>query len=222
MLVEIPNVLNATQLAAIRSVLQRCRYVDGIMSAGDNAARSKLNREVDSSSEQYHALNDVVMTSLVRHPVYLNAGLPLKTAAPIYARYTRGMHYGAHFDDPVMGSNPRYRADISITVFLSEPESYDGGDLCIETDFGEKRIKLPAGYAVMYPSSSRHSVATVTEGERLVAVTWVQSMVRDPEQRRILFNLCKVRERLTTSAGSDEYALLDESYTNLVRMWSEV
>jgi PKHD-type hydroxylase len=155
--------------------------------------------------------------------MYRSAALPLHVATPFYARYTTGMAYGAHIDDPVMGEGDRYRSDVSITVFLNPPEAYDGGELVIATSFGEREVKLPAGHAVLYPSSSRHRVAEVTRGERLVAVTWVQSLVRDPARRELLHELNRARERLLRhSPDAPETAQVDSAYVNLVRMWSEL
>jgi PKHD-type hydroxylase len=222
MLVKIPDVLNATEIDAVRSVLQQCDYVDGKLSAGINARKSKSNEEAAASDAQLEALNNVVMSRLVQHPVYLNAILPVKISMPIYARYTNGMSYGYHVDDPVMGGTARYRSDVSITVFLSEPDDYDGGELCIETSYGHQQIKLPAGHAILYPSSSRHAVEPVTRGERLVAIAWVQSMVRSPEQRQILFQLYQARDQLSNAPTGTAFQHLDDSYTNLVRMWAEI
>jgi PKHD-type hydroxylase len=145
-------------------------------------------------------------------------------AAPYYARYTAGMRYGDHVDDPIMGTDGQlYRSDVSITVFLNEPSAYDGGELAISTPFGEQLVKLPPGDAVMYPSSSRHRVAEVTRGERLVAVTWLQSLVRDPARRELLHELNTVRERLLAAdAESEDAKLVNKSYVNLVRMWGDV
>jgi PKHD-type hydroxylase len=163
------------------------------------------------------------MGSLVKHPVFRSAAMPLKTAAPYYARYNAGMSYGAHVDDPVMGQGELYRSDLSVTVFLCEPDSYDGGELCIKTDFGDQQIKLPAGDAVLYPSSSIHRVAEVTRGERLVAVSWIQSMVRSPEQRALLHKLNQARETLLQERpDAPETEQVNHSYINLVRMWSDV
>ena len=164
------------------------------------------------------------MGKLVQHPVYLAAALPLRIAAPYYARYTSGMQYGNHVDDPVMGPpGQRYRSDLSITVFLNNPGDYDGGELVINTSFGEQTVKLNAGDAVMYPSSSTHRVNQVTRGERLVAVTWLQSSVRDPSQRELLYRLHQARELLLANAqGKQETELVSNAYVNLVRMWSEV
>jgi len=222
MLVKIPDVLNATEIDAVRSVLHQCQYVDGKLSAGINAQKYKRNEEAATNDEQLEALNNVVMSRLVQHPVYLNAILPFKISMPIYARYTSGMSYGYHVDDPVMGGTARYRSDVSITVFLSDPDDYDGGELSIETSYGKQQIKLPAGHAILYPSSSRHAVEPVTRGERLVAVAWVQSMVRNPEQRQILFQLYQARDQLSNVPDGKAFLHLDDSYTNLVRMWADI
>jgi PKHD-type hydroxylase len=222
MLVKIPDVLNPTEIDAVRSVLHQCDYADGKLSAGINAQMYKSNEEAAASDEQFEALNSVVMSRLVQHPVYLNAILPVKISMPIYARYTSGMSYGYHVDDPVMGGTARYRSDVSITVFLSDPDDYDGGELSIETSYGHQQIKLPAGHAILYPSSSRHAVEPVTRGERLVAIAWVQSMVRSPEQRQILFQLYQARDQLSNASTSKAFQHLDDSYTNLVRMWAEI
>ena len=222
MLIKIPDILDSTQLAAVRSVLHQSKFIDGKLSAGDNARIQKTNEELAATEDQLDALNSVVMTRLVQQPIYLNSALPAKISLPIYARYTSGMSYGPHIDDPVMGGTSRYRSDISITIFLSNPEDYDGGELCIETDFGNSEIKLPAGHAVLYPSSSRHAVNPVTRGERLVAIAWVQSMVRNAEQRRILFQLSQAREQLKSQSQRAIYQQIDDSYVNLVRMWAEV
>ncbi len=223
MLIEIPGILDTSQLAAVQSVLDQCQFTDGKLSAGVNALKKKDNEEIDANEDRLDALNSVVMTQLVQHPVYLNSALPAKISLPIYARYTRGMSYGRHIDDPVMGgASSRYRSDISITIFLNNPGDYDGGELCIETPFGDNQIKLPAGHAVLYPSSSRHEIKPVTRGERLVAIAWVQSMVRSAEQRQILFQLSQAREQLKSQSESSAYLQIDDSYTNLVRMWAEV
>ena len=222
MLIKIPDILDSTQIAAVQSVLHQCKFIDGKLSAGDNARIHKANEELAASEDQLDALNSVVMTQLVRQPIYLNSTLPAKISLPIYARYTSGMSYGRHIDDPVMGGTSRYRSDVSITIFLSNPDDYDGGELCIETTFGNTEIKLPAGHAVLYPSSSRHAVNPVTRGERLVAIAWVQSMVRSPEQRQILFQLSQARDQLKSQSESGAYQQIDDSYVNLVRMWAEV
>lgn len=223
MLLPIPQVLNQNQLANVRQLLATARFVDGTTSAGMAARRVKNNEEMAGDAEQLDPLNSIIMGSLVRHPVYRNGALPHRIATPYYARYTPGMAYGDHVDDPVMGPGPRYRSDIAITIFLSDSESYDGGELVIRTSFGNKEVKLPAGDGIMYPASSLHHVAAVTRGERLVAVTWVQSLVRDPERRELLYELNLAREKLLEAQpGTDETARVNTAYVNLVRMWAEV
>ena len=224
MLLQIPSVLTQDQLDAVRKILATANFVDGKLSAGMAAKRVKHNEELDRNAKQMEILNNIVMGSLVQHPVYRSGALPLRVAAPFYARYTPGMSYGDHLDDPIMGSEGLlYRTDVSITIFLNEPEDYDGGELVIRTPFGSNQIKLSAGHAVMYPSSSLHHVAEVTRGERLVAVTWVQSLVRDPAKRELLHGLNEARETMLKSAPeAAETAKVDAAYMNLVRMWGDI
>jgi len=226
MLLHIPNVLNRNDLNMVHAMLQKARFVDGRLSAGMAAQRVKNNQEVSRDDTQIlQQLNNIVMGKLVQNPTYLNGALPLRIATPFYARYGQGMTYGDHVDDPVMGPGPgqQYRSDLSITVFLNPPEDYEGGELVIRTDFGDRKVKLPAGDAVMYPSSSIHHVAEISSGERIVAVTWLQSMIREPQKRELLYELNQAREKLLKSAPqSEETKQVDRSYVNLVRMWSEL
>ncbi len=224
MLYRIPQVLDNTQLGQVREILSRARFVDGRLSAGMAARRVKQNEELDPAAVDLAALNRMVMGPLVSHPTFKSAGLPHRVAVPFYARYSPGMHYGDHVDDPVMGpAGGRYRSDVSVTVFLSDQQDYDGGELAIQTTFGTQAVKLPAGDAVLYPSSSLHHVAEISRGERLVAVTWVQSMVRDPARRDLLHDLNQARERLLEERPeAQETGRVDRSYVNLVRMWADV
>jgi PKHD-type hydroxylase len=223
MLTIIEAVLNSKQLDVAHRVIGSGKFVDGRSSAGKAAGRVKHNQELSLDEQQFRDLNNLVMGSLVRHPVYRSAAMPLRVAAPYYARYTPGMAYGLHVDDPVMGQGELYRSDVSATIFLNPPEAYDGGELVIQTAFGEQRVKLAAGDAVIYPSSSLHRVAEVTRGERLVAVTWIQSMVRDPDKRALLHELNQARETLLEERpDAAETDRVNHSYINLVRMWSEL
>ena len=227
MLVTLPEILDEDRLGLVRGILDGGRFADGRASAGEQARRDKHNEELVPDDEQAAQLNRVVMGSLVRHPVYLNAGLPHRVAVPYYSRYREGMRYGPHVDDPVMGSGPdprtRYRCDLAITVFLSRREEYEGGELVVHTEFGPRNVKLPAGDGVMYPASSLHEVCQVTRGERLAAVTWVQSMVPDAGRRELLYQLWLAREDLRRQAPeADSTRRVDRSYLNLVRMWSRV
>ena len=222
MLVKIPDLLTPLQLEALCSVLRQSQFVDGKLSAGKNARLEKNNQELATNEDDYTALNNVVMTELVRHPSYLQTAMPAKICAPIYARYTTGMAYGGHIDDPIMGpANSRYRSDISISIFLNGPQEYEGGELCIETPQGSTEIKLPAGHAILYPSTSYHSVNKVTSGERLVAVCWVQSYIRRGDQREILVQLDRARESLADDVNSLAYQQVNLGYANLYRMWAE-
>lgn len=223
MLVVVPEVLNAGQIRDVRAFLDKATFVDGKLSAGRTARRVKFNQELDADTARLEQLNQAVMGTLLQHPQYQAAVLPARVATPYYARYTKGMRYGDHVDDPVMGPpGGQYRSDVSTTLFLSGPDEYTGGELVIRTSYGDQRIKLDAGTAVTYPSASLHHVAEVTDGVRLVAVTWAQSLVRDPDKRALLYELYLAREALlNTRPESDEATRVDHSYVNLMRMWAE-
>lgn len=224
MLLEIPELLNSAQLEKIHQTLEGADFIDGTRSAGLAAARVKHNQELAAQPKRQELLARILMASLGEHPAFRFGALPHRVAEFIIARYQPGMTYGAHIDDPVMGANgPRFRTDVSLTVFLNAPEGYDGGELTIRTSFGERQVKLPAGHAVLYPSSSLHWIAPVTRGERLVALTWVQSYVRDPARRELLYELNQAREYLLTQAPEAEHtAQVDRSYNNLLRLWAEL
>lgn len=224
MLVEIPALLSKKKLDEIHTLIAAAKFVDGKLSAGMMAQRVKNNDEIASDAAQLQRLNNLVMGPLVNHPIFQNAVLPHRVATPFFARYNEKQHYGEHIDDPVMGPmGQRYRSDVSITVFLSEPGSYVGGELRIQTRFGSQDVKLHAGSAVLYPSSSLHQVMPVTEGTRLVAVTWAQSMIRDPQKRELLYELQQARESLLTDKpDANVTKQVDHSYVNLVRMWADI
>jgi len=222
MLLIIKDVLNQNQLKVISTLLKNADFVDGKLSAGKEAVKVKNNVELAQQSPLHDQLNQMVMPSLLQHVEYQASVFPLKVATPFYARYKKGMEYGFHVDDPVMGPlQSRYRSDISTTIFLND--DYEGGELIIKTAFGEQSINLSAGDAVVYPSSSLHKVSEVTKGERLVAVTWAQSMVKDNTQREILYELGQARELLLDkNPNQDETSKVSNVYANLVRRWSEV
>jgi PKHD-type hydroxylase len=224
MLVTIPKVLNKEDISVIQDLMATANFHQGTASAGSEAIRVKNNHEMFISEVETQRLNNLVMGKLVQNPTYIAAAFAKRIAAPFYAKYTEGMHYGNHIDDPVMGpANQRYRTDVSITIFLNDPDAYDGGELIISTAFGEQKVKLNAGDVVMYPSSSTHQVAEVTSGERLVAVTWLQSTIRDPARREILYNLSQARETMIkTVPESAELEQVSNSYVNLLRMWSDI
>jgi PKHD-type hydroxylase len=224
MLLIVPGVLKPDELALARSWLARARFVDGKASAGAAARRVKHNLEAERGAAELGRLDAMVMGNLSRHPVYRGGALPLHAATPLYIRYQPGMTYGEHLDDPIMGGDGlMYRSDVAVTVFLNAPEEYDGGELVIRTPAGDQVVKSAAGDAVLYPAGTIHRVNPVTRGERLVAVTWVQSLVRDAARRELLYGLNLAREKLLASApGAEETAQVNAAYVNLIRMWSEL
>ncbi len=224
MLLLIKQVLDQRQLVEVQTLLKNAEFVDGKFSAGQEASAVKYNQELSPQSPLHRRLNAVVMGALVQNQQYQQAVLPLRVATAFYARYEVGMGYGFHVDDPVMGPMAgRYRSDVSTTVFLNDGSDYEGGELVIQTSFGEQCIKGNAGDAVVYPSSSWHKVADIQSGTRLVAVTWAQSMVKDPNQRELLYQLAQARQGLLEKLPqSEETAKVSTVYANLVRQWSEV
>ena len=224
MLVEIEGLLQSAQLNKIDEVLSRANFVNGQLTAGKAASRVKNNEELKGEPQQMELLIRILTSALAHNSTFRSAVLPYRMADPIFARYQQGMTYGDHVDDPLMGlSGQRFRSDVAMTIFLRDPESYEGGELVVRTTFGEKRVKLKAGSAVIYPSSSLHHVAEVTAGERMVALAWIQSYVRDPAQRELLYELDLAREHLMkTSPDAPTTGLVDKSYANLLRMWGDV
>ena len=224
MLLIVRGVLKPDELALARSWLTRARFVDGKASAGAAARRVKHNLEAGRGAGELERLDEMVMGNLSRHPVYRGGALPLHAATPLYIRYRPGMNYGDHLDDPIMGGDGlMYRSDVAVTVFLNAPEEYDGGELVIRTAAGDQVVKSAAGDAVLYPAGTIHRVNPVTRGERLVAVTWVQSLVRDAARRELLYGLNLAREKLLASApGAEETAQVNAAYVNLIRMWSDL
>ncbi|MBC8212621.1 MAG: Fe2+-dependent dioxygenase [Gammaproteobacteria bacterium] len=223
MLASIDHLISAQNLTKIRQLLQDSPFVDGRLSAGMMARGVKNNQEMNPQSSHFNELNELVMGNLVRHPKFKAVVWPKRVAAPFYVRYEQGMAYGEHVDDPIMGQGELYRTDVSTTIFLSDPEDYEGGELTIMDSYGERQIKLQAGSAVMYPSHSRHYVAPVTSGVRLVAVTWSQSTVRDPAKREMLYELNQAREMLYKELPNSEATRkISATFNNLVRRWVEL
>lgn len=223
MLLEIPQLLNQAQLDKIHELLAPARFVDGKLTAGRVASQVKHNEELAQEPEILQRLYRIVMASVGHSETFRSAVLPARVADFIFARYQPGMRYGDHVDDPIMGQGPKFRTDVSMTIFLNDPGAYDGGELVIRTPFGEQKVKLPAGHAVVYPSASVHRVAEVTRGERLVALTWIQSFVRDAARRELLYELDQSRQHLLrVDPESDVSKNVDRSYVNLLRMWAEL
>jgi len=225
MLLQIKNVIDAEQLMVIRGALDSASFIDGASTAGKQAAKVKLNSEIEQNSELGQKLAKIIVGNLYANQQFKDACLPHKIAQPIFSRYQKGMEYGEHIDDPVMGDHARLRCDVAMTLFLNEPTEYEGGELSIRTNFGKQEIKLNAGDLVLYPASSLHAVNEIKSGFRQVAVTWVQSMIADPSQRELLYDLSQARNELLFGEHTINDRVIkqvDHSYTNLVRMWSQV
>lgn len=224
MLLHIPEVLTKTQVAQLRGALDAGVWLDGAKTAGPLAAEAKHNLQFSTESLDYPALSQSIITALEKHPLFVSAALPQRLLPPMFNRYADGNTYGNHVDNAIQmdrRNNERLRTDISVTVFLSEPEDYAGGELMIEDTYGSHEVKLPAGDAIIYPSSSLHRVEPVTAGERVASFLWVQSLVRDAWQRGMLFNLDMNLIKLRSQVGNtDEIVALTGHYHNLLRQWS--
>ena len=223
MIVCMQGVLTARELDALRHEAQRLPFVPGTETAGTRARRVKRTEQISQNTSERKVLHDIVMGALGRSRDFKRAVLPSRIRPPVFLRYREGMSYGNHVDSPLMGPIlARDRSDVSLTLFISDIDDYDGGELVMNDAFGSHKVKLAAGSAVAYPSTSLHQVTPVTRGERLVAVTWVQSYVRDERQRQILWNLSKVKDRMNSvDVDAEETDLLHHAYANLVRMWAE-
>ncbi len=229
MLLHIPGILGAEEVARFRSELDAADWTDGRETVGAQGAQVKRNLQLPDASPLKQQLGQAVLNALGRSPLYFAAALPLRTVPPRFNRYEGGGHYGFHVDGSVMtiggshGQPPMsVRSDLSCTLFLCEPEEYEGGELIVHDTYGEHEVKLPAGDLILYPSSSLHRVAPVTRGARIASFFWVQSLVRDGQQRQMLFELDAAIQSLTQS-GADREALLrlTNVYHNLLRSWSE-
>lgn len=216
--------LSVSELDQLRTRYNAARFGDGRVTAGDIAAQVKRNLQLPANDADTAALTALVHSALGRNAKFISAALPLAISPLLFNRYVAGMEFGAHTDNAVrIDSAKPLRADISCTLFLSHPDEYQGGTLVIADVYGEQRIRLSAGSAVLYPSSSLHRVELVTAGVRDVAVFWVQSMVRDDAQRSILLELDRAIQNLRAhTPGSPEIAPLLGAYHNLLRMWAEV
>lgn len=225
MLLHVPNVLTPEQLRHVRAELDRADWTDGRQTVGAQGAQVKRNLQLPEASPVREALGRIILDALAQHPLYHAAALPLRTLAPRFNRYEGGGHYGYHVDGAVMAlpGGGQLRSDLSCTLFLAEPDEYDGGELVVNDTYGEHEAKLPAGDLLLYPSSSLHEVRPVTRGARLAAFFWIQSLVRDDGRRRLLFDLDVAIQSLTANPGNDRATLLSLTgvYHNLLRQWSE-
>ncbi len=225
MMLTIPDVLDAEQLRQCRAALEQATWADGRHTAGAQAARAKHNEQLPGSDPASVQIGNLILDLLGKHPQFIAGTLPLKVLPPAFNRYTGGGTYGHHIDNAVRnlpGTAHRVRTDISATLFFSEPDEYDGGELEVDDTYGTHSVKLPAGHLVLYPGSSLHRVTPVTRGTRLAAFFWVQSLVRRDDQRALLFELDGAIQRLTLDVpDSPELVRLTGVYHNLLRQWSD-
>jgi len=228
MLLQIPQVLKPDQLRFVREKLESAgdAWVDGRVTAGHQGAQVKRNLQINEQTPIALELGDFILAELERHPLFISATLPKHVYPPMFNLYQGGMEFGSHVDGAVRlvpGTRAKIRTDISVTLFLSEPDEYDGGELLVEDTYGVHSVKLAAGNMIVYPATSLHQVKPVTRGARLASFFWVQSMIRDDAQRTLLFDMDSAIQRLNQSSA-DAHALvqLTGSYHNLLRMWTDI
>lgn len=227
MLISIPDLLSDAEVAEARQVLDAADWTDGRDTAGAQSAEIKRNEQIPLDSPILPQLQQWLVARLTAHPLWMSAALPAQILPPMFNRYGGGQTFGTHVDNAIRvipGQGRQIRTDVSCTVFLSDPESYDGGELIVEGHYGAQSVKLPAGSAVVYPSTSLHQVTPVTRGHRVASFFWVQSMVRDAARREMLFDMDQNIQSLTPQLGANapELVSLSGLYHNLIRQWAEV
>jgi PKHD-type hydroxylase len=225
-LICIPDILTQEEVAHITATLSGAVWEDGRATAGVQSAMAKNNRQVRLDSPQGRDAGELILRRLATNPLFLSAALPKTIVPPLFNLYGPGETFGTHVDNAmriIPQTGERIRTDLSATLFLAEPDSYEGGELVIETPFGGQEIKLPAGHMVLYPATSLHQVLPVSAGERLCSFFWMQSMVRDEGQRTMLFDLDQTVQQLAAETGSDHphVVRLTGIYHNLIRAWGE-
>lgn len=227
MLIRIPGLLSKEAVAHCRTVLETAQWNDGSLTSGEQAGKVKKNLQIPFDSKESRELGDLVLQALGRNPLYNSAAMALRVSPPMFNRYDEGMEFGSHVDGGVRAipnSNSRMRADLSSTLFLSEPDEYEGGELVIEDVFGTKDIKFEAGDLILYPTTSLHSVNKILSGSRWVCVFWTQSMIRNNDQRQILHELDNniIQLRQTLPDNHPNVLGLVNIYHNLLRLWAEL
>jgi PKHD-type hydroxylase len=226
MLLAIPNVLNPAQVAEARQILEAAEWVDGKATAGHQGARVKDNMQLPVESPAARQVGGMILKALGTNPLFMSAALPLHILPPMFNRYSGGQTFGNHVDGSIRtipGTGHRLRTDLSCTLFFAGPEEYDGGELIIEDTYGSKAVRLPAGHMILYPSTSLHQVTPVTRGARLCSFFWLQSMIRDDSQRRLLFDMDVAIQRLgADNATHPSVVQLTGVYHNLLRQWAEM
>ena len=226
MLIAVPDLLSPAEVADIRAIIDAAEWIDGNATSGHQSALAKHNEQLPEDGDAAKQAGRLILEALGRSPIFFASALPLKIYPPLFNRYGAGQAFDTHVDNAIRlkrGSDFRIRSDLSITVFLEATEHYDGGELLIEDHYGVQRVKLPAGHAVVYPSSSLHRVTPITRGRRVASFFWLQSMVRDAEKRRTLFDLDRAVQRLTGELGGKDRSVIELTgvYHNLLRLWAD-
>jgi PKHD-type hydroxylase len=224
MMIQVPEVLTSAQVADVRKLIDAADWVDGNVTSGPQAALAKRNRQLPEDSPAAKRAGEIVLDALGRNALFMAAALPAKLWPPLFNRYASGERFGMHVDNAVRlkrGGTERLRSDLSATLFLSDPDSYEGGELTVEDTYGAHSVKLAAGDLILYPASSLHHVTPVAAGERVASFFWIQSMIRDDAQRRVLFDLDAAVQRLAAELGQGHASVvaLTGTYHNLLRMW---
>lgn len=226
MMLHIPNVLTAEQVARCREVMTKAAWVDGRVTAGHQSAKVKHNLQLPENAPEARELGDMVLDALARSSLFMSAVLPKQVFPPLFNRYDAGMTFGAHVDNAVRGlpgTGLRIRTDVSSTLFISGPEDYDGGELVVEDTYGTHSVKLPAGDMIVYPATSLHNVTPITRGSRIASFFWTQCMVRDESKRSLLFDMDMAIIKLARDhAEHPSVVELTSVYHNLLRQWAEL
>jgi len=225
MLLPLTRLLDEEALKTIDEALADAPFEEGAKTAGATAAPLKNNLQLDrASTKDIAKLDAIVMGALSNNATFRAATIPRRILPPYFSKYTEGMSYGSHVDNPIIADGTStVRTDLSMTLFLSDPDTYEGGELMVKTDTGDTRIKLPRGDAIIYPTGAYHAVNTVTKGVRLAAVTWIESMIADPCQRRVIYELDLVNQSIRAKMPeSEESRVLQKIYGNLFRLWGNV
>jgi PKHD-type hydroxylase len=227
MLICVPDVLSKAEVAQFRASMDAAEWEDGRSTAGAQSAMVKKNEQLPPNGELSRKLGEHVIKALAANPLFVSAAIPRHIFPPLFNRYGEGQHFGVHVDNAVRGDHltgMRIRTDLSVTLFLSEPDEYDGGELIVEDYYGSHEIKLPAGHLVLYPASSLHTVTPITRGMRVASFFWLQSMIRDSHARSMIFDLDNAIQSLVErlSRNDAEVVKLTGIYHNLIRYWAEV
>jgi PKHD-type hydroxylase len=224
MMIHIPNVLNAREVARCREVMTKAAWIDGRVTAGHQSVRVKFNLQLPEDAAEARELGDMVMDALGRSNLFMSAVLPKQVFPPLFNRYDAGMTFGAHVDNAIRaGSGARIRTDVSSTLFISAPEEYDGGELVVQDTYGEHTVKLPAGDMIVYPATSLHNVTPITRGSRIASFFWTQSMVREESKRSLLFDMDMAIIKLNRDHPEHVSVVeMTSVYHNLLRQWAEL